>query len=148
MVGSASFLSHGFVHHNFPQTQNLISHNYNPKLKVIKCALTKQGNRFLTSISSSTLSYSIDPSPTHRLIHKFVSTSSKSVSLTTLNHLISPRSAHSRLFFIVLPVSHFYYFQLHDVLILCQFSILISQFLSFGIKALSLLLLLMSQSRI
>ncbi|XP_057517259.1 pentatricopeptide repeat-containing protein At2g17033 [Amaranthus tricolor] len=104
MVGSASFLSHGFVHHNFPQTQNLISHNYNPKLKVIKCALTKQGNRFLTSISSSTLSYSIDPSPTHRLIHKFVSTSSKSVSLTTLNHLISPRSAHSRLFFIVLPL--------------------------------------------
>lgn len=117
MVGSASFLRHGYVHHNFPQTQKLISHNYTPipKFRVIKCALTKQGDRFLTSISSSTLSYSIDPSPTHCLIHKFVSSSSKSVTLTTLNHLISPRSTHSRLFFIVLPVSHFY--------ILCQFKI-------------------------
>ncbi|KAL2935560.1 hypothetical protein RDABS01_018678 [Bienertia sinuspersici] len=95
-----------YLQHYHPQTQTklpLSSSSSSPKLTPIKCALSKQGQRFLTSIA--TLPFSFDPSPTHRLIHKFVSSSSKSVTLSTLNHLLSPQSTNPRLSSVVLPVS-------------------------------------------
>ncbi|XP_058753486.1 pentatricopeptide repeat-containing protein At2g17033-like [Vicia villosa] len=50
----------------------------------VRCALTKQGQRFLTKLSTS------NNTNTDNLIRKFVQSSSKSVQLSTLTHLLSP----------------------------------------------------------
>ncbi|KAF9621746.1 hypothetical protein IFM89_027600 [Coptis chinensis] len=63
---------------------------WNPQLKPRPffqplCALSKQAQRLLTSLDAA----SGDTTTSHRLIRKFVSSSSKSISLNTLSHLIS-----------------------------------------------------------
>ncbi|KAK3006541.1 hypothetical protein RJ639_017696, partial [Escallonia herrerae] len=57
-----------------------------------QCALSKQGHRFLTSLA--TTSAAADPCATSRLLRKFVASSSKSVALTVLSHLLSPTTSH------------------------------------------------------
>ncbi|KAL9683604.1 hypothetical protein QQ045_015427 [Rhodiola kirilowii] len=51
-----------------------------------QCALTKQGQRFLTSLAA----ISDDSTAANHLIRKFVTSSPKAVALTTLSHLLSP----------------------------------------------------------
>uniref|UniRef100_A0A7N0U591 Smr domain-containing protein n=1 Tax=Kalanchoe fedtschenkoi TaxID=63787 RepID=A0A7N0U591_KALFE len=51
-----------------------------------ECALTKQGERFLTSL----VAVADDSAAANRLIRKFVASSPKAVALTTLSHLLSP----------------------------------------------------------
>lgn len=66
------------------------------------CALTKQGQRFLTSLATCN-----DDSAIHGSLRKFVKSSSKHVALNTLSHLLSPTAAHPpHLPSLVLPVSY------------------------------------------
>ncbi|KAK1419359.1 hypothetical protein QVD17_28525 [Tagetes erecta] len=53
----------------------------------IRAALSKQGHKFLTSVATTD-----DPSITAKLIRKFVASSSKSVALDAISHLISPNN--------------------------------------------------------
>ncbi|KAH9602659.1 hypothetical protein KSS87_014125 [Heliosperma pusillum] len=64
--------------------------------KPICAALTKQGQRFLSSIAMS-------PSSEH-LLSKFVSSSSKAVALSTLTHLLSTDTTHPHLSSLALPL--------------------------------------------
>ncbi|KAM6558478.1 hypothetical protein CsatA_027717 [Cannabis sativa] len=59
----------------------------------IQCALTKQGHRFLSTLSVK----AGDPSAAHKLIGKFVAASPKSISLNALSHLLSPDTTHPHL---------------------------------------------------
>lgn len=59
----------------------------NPILRV-RCALSKQAHRFLTSLSNNEAAD--DTSVSNRLIRKFVQSSSKSISLDALSHLLCP----------------------------------------------------------
>jgi len=60
--------------------------------------LTKQGQRFLTKLTTSAAA-------ADNLIRRFVQGSPKSVVLTTLSHLLSPSTSHPHLSSIALPVS-------------------------------------------
>ncbi|PON57217.1 Smr domain containing protein [Parasponia andersonii] len=59
----------------------------------IQCALTKQGHRFLSTLSVN----AGDPSAANKLIGKFVASSPKSISLNALSHLLSPDTTHPHL---------------------------------------------------
>lgn len=66
-----------------------------------RCTLTKQGQRFLTKISTTTT----NTNTTENLIRKFVQFSPKSVLLSTLTHLLSSSPTTSNLSSLALPVS-------------------------------------------
>ncbi|XP_004292639.1 PREDICTED: pentatricopeptide repeat-containing protein At2g17033 [Fragaria vesca subsp. vesca] len=66
----------------------------------IQCALTKQGQRFLTKLAAN----AGNPSVANKLISKFLSTSPKSTALTTLSYLLSPHTAHPHLSSLALPM--------------------------------------------
>ncbi|XP_019150718.1 PREDICTED: pentatricopeptide repeat-containing protein At2g17033 isoform X2 [Ipomoea nil] len=67
----------------------------------ICCALSKQGDRFLRSLVVTSPNHDL-----HRLLRKFVSSSSKNVAITTLSHLLSPTTTatHPRLSSFALPL--------------------------------------------
>ncbi|KAK2974307.1 hypothetical protein RJ640_026868 [Escallonia rubra] len=67
-----------------------------------QCALSKQGHRFLTSLAAT--SAADDPYATTRLLRKFVASSSKSVALSALSHLLSPTTSHPHLSSLALPL--------------------------------------------
>ncbi|KAI9110952.1 hypothetical protein K1719_018072 [Acacia pycnantha] len=74
--------------------------NQRPNLGVmVECALTKQGQHFLKKVVTSG-----DPSTTNNLIRRFVQNSPKSVSLSTLCHLLSPSTIQPHLSSIALPL--------------------------------------------
>ncbi|GMH04086.1 hypothetical protein Nepgr_005925 [Nepenthes gracilis] len=86
-----------FLHRN---THSPIS--YKPRSSLIaRCALTKQGQRFLTSIATVAAG---DTSATSRMISKFIASSPKSVSLSTLSHLLSPNTNYPHLSSLALPL--------------------------------------------
>ncbi|KAJ9560647.1 hypothetical protein OSB04_005807 [Centaurea solstitialis] len=58
----------------------------------IRAALSKQGHRFLTSIATAGAD---DPATADRLIRRFVASSSRSVALDAISHLISPSNTSS-----------------------------------------------------
>ncbi|KAI3804048.1 hypothetical protein L1987_32216 [Smallanthus sonchifolius] len=64
-------------------------HRHNTSLLIVQpsicAALSKQGQRFLTSVATTD-----DPATTARLIRKFIASSSKSVALDAISHLVSP----------------------------------------------------------
>ncbi|PRQ25035.1 putative Smr domain-containing protein [Rosa chinensis] len=66
----------------------------------IQCALTKQGQRFLTKLAAN----AGDPSVANKLISKFLSSSPKSTALTTLSYLLSPHTTHPHLSSLALPL--------------------------------------------
>ncbi|XP_050363944.1 pentatricopeptide repeat-containing protein At2g17033 [Argentina anserina] len=66
----------------------------------IQCALTKQGQRFLTKLAAN----ANDPSVANKLISKFLSSSSKSAALSTLSYLLSPHTTHPHLSSLALPM--------------------------------------------
>ncbi|XP_024033063.1 pentatricopeptide repeat-containing protein At2g17033 [Morus notabilis] len=59
----------------------------------IQCALTKQGHRFLSTLSIN----AGNASAANKLIGKFVASSPKSISLNALSHLLSPDTTHTHL---------------------------------------------------
>lgn len=63
------------------------------------CTLTKQGQRFLTSLAAA------EEASAAGLVRKFAASSSKHVALTTLSHLLSPSNSHPRLSSLAFPVS-------------------------------------------
>ncbi|CAI9289351.1 unnamed protein product [Lactuca saligna] len=66
----------------------------------ISAALSKQGHRFLTSVATTD-----DPETTARLIRKFVASSSKSVALDAISHLVALiNTSFSRLSPIAFPL--------------------------------------------
>ncbi|KAF7127922.1 hypothetical protein RHSIM_Rhsim11G0078500 [Rhododendron simsii] len=73
----------------------------NPMVRA-RCALSKQAHRFLTSLSNNAATD--DPSVSNRLIRKFVQSSSKSISLNALSHLLSPQTSHPHLFSLAFPL--------------------------------------------
>ncbi|XP_016468300.1 pentatricopeptide repeat-containing protein At2g17033 [Nicotiana tabacum] len=66
-----------------------------------RCSLSKQGHRFISTLIATD---SDDISATHRLLRKFVASSSKHVALSTLSHLLSPTTSHLRLSSLALPL--------------------------------------------
>ncbi|XP_054780429.1 pentatricopeptide repeat-containing protein At2g17033 isoform X2 [Prosopis cineraria] len=74
--------------------------NQQPNLGLkVECVLTKQGQRFLKKVMTSG-----DPSATNNLIRRFVQNSPKSVSLTTLYHLLSPSSLQPHVSSLAFPL--------------------------------------------
>ncbi|XP_028797351.1 pentatricopeptide repeat-containing protein At2g17033-like [Neltuma alba] len=74
--------------------------NQGPKLGVmVECALTKLGQHFLKKVVTSG-----DPSTTKNLIWRFVQSSAKSVSLSTLCHLLSPSTVQPHLSSVAFPL--------------------------------------------
>lgn len=67
-------------------------------IKMETSTLTKQGQRFLTKLTTSSAA-------TDNLIRRFVQGSPKSVVLTTLSHLLSPTTSYPQLSTLALPVS-------------------------------------------
>ncbi|XP_026396925.1 pentatricopeptide repeat-containing protein At2g17033-like [Papaver somniferum] len=65
-------------------------HHHNQPSAAIVCSLSKKGQRLLSSIDSA----GGDSTISHRLIRKFVASSSKSVALNTLSHLLSSDIRH------------------------------------------------------
>ncbi|KAG7584082.1 Pentatricopeptide repeat [Arabidopsis suecica] len=83
-----------------------VSWTYRTKM-VVRCKagavpLMKQGDRFLSSLSSPALAG--DPSATHRHIKKFVAASPKSVALNVLSHLLSDQTSYPHLSFFALSL--------------------------------------------
>ncbi|KAH7518355.1 hypothetical protein FEM48_Zijuj09G0163000 [Ziziphus jujuba var. spinosa] len=71
-----------------------------PSSSSIKCALSKQGLRFISTLSVN----AGDPSASAKLIGKFVGSSSKSIALNALSHLLSPDTTHPHLTSLALPL--------------------------------------------
>ncbi|KAF8410352.1 hypothetical protein HHK36_002880 [Tetracentron sinense] len=69
---------------------------------VTRCALSKQGQRLLSTLDAA----AGDPSAANRLIRKFVASSSKSVSLNALSHLLlsSSNTIHPHLSSLAFPM--------------------------------------------
>ncbi|XP_057769188.1 pentatricopeptide repeat-containing protein At2g17033 [Salvia miltiorrhiza] len=65
----------------------------------VRCALTKQGQRFLSSLAAAE-----EPSTAASLLRKFAASSSKHVALTTLSHLLSVSDSHPRLSSLAFPL--------------------------------------------
>ncbi|XP_037495802.1 pentatricopeptide repeat-containing protein At2g17033 [Jatropha curcas] len=73
------------------------------KWRVFECAaLSKQGQRFLSSLATATAAR--DNSATNSLIKKFVAASPKSIALDALSHLLSPNSSYSHLSSLAFPL--------------------------------------------
>ncbi|KAK9070854.1 hypothetical protein SSX86_009422 [Deinandra increscens subsp. villosa] len=72
-----------YIHHR--HRDNTPLRNVQPP---ICAALSKQGHRFLTSVATT----DDDPATTSRLIRKFIASSSKSVALDAISHLVSPNN--------------------------------------------------------
>uniref|UniRef100_A0A2N9HHB9 Smr domain-containing protein n=1 Tax=Fagus sylvatica TaxID=28930 RepID=A0A2N9HHB9_FAGSY len=70
----------------------------------LKCVLTKQAHRFLSTLTTTVGDPSASASATHKLIQKFVASSPKSVSLNALSHLLSPNTSHHHLSALALPL--------------------------------------------
>ncbi|XP_027365017.1 pentatricopeptide repeat-containing protein At2g17033 isoform X2 [Abrus precatorius] len=66
-------------------------------VRMESCTLTKQGQRFLTKLTTSSAT-------NDNLIRRFVLGSPKSVVLTTLSHLLSPSTSYPHLSSIALPL--------------------------------------------
>ncbi|EEF41095.1 pentatricopeptide repeat-containing protein, putative [Ricinus communis] len=78
-------------HHRHRNQQQVL-----PMKWVFRCAaLSKQGQRFLSSLAIATTKG--DTVATNRLIKKFVAASPKSIALDALSHLLNPHSSHSHL---------------------------------------------------
>ncbi|XP_071717260.1 pentatricopeptide repeat-containing protein At2g17033 [Rutidosis leptorrhynchoides] len=79
------------------------AHHRHRSCNCINAALSKQGERFLTSIATTTNN---NPATTIRSIRKFISSSSKSVALDAISHLVSPNnnSSFSRLSYLAFPL--------------------------------------------
>ncbi|GER42367.1 pentatricopeptide repeat-containing protein [Striga asiatica] len=71
------------------------SRRYTPQ-----CGLTQQGHRFLSAVAVT----SKEPSATSGLLRRFVASSSRYVTLTTLLHIISPSCSIPHLSFIAFPL--------------------------------------------
>ncbi|GMP37408.1 hypothetical protein CsSME_00009103 [Camellia sinensis var. sinensis] len=87
---------HHHHHHHYCRRR----HHQPPPISTTHCALTKQGHRFLSSLATTT----DDPSHSNRLIRKFVLSSSKSIALNALSHLLSPHTPHPHLSSLALPL--------------------------------------------
>ncbi|GAB2267728.1 hypothetical protein Dimus_002711 [Dionaea muscipula] len=87
------------IHLQYPPSPR--SYNSPPSSLLAQCGLTRRGQRFLTSIVTTETT---DPSAANRKIRKFVASSPKYVSLSTLTHLLSPSSTHPDLAFLTLPL--------------------------------------------
>ena len=89
-------------------TLRLSLSDYNRHKQASIClALSKQGERFLTSVATRN---DDNPAITAKLIRKFIASSSKSVALDAISHLVSPNNnAFSRLSPLAFPVSLFNY---------------------------------------
>ena len=74
-----------------------------PPTFTIRCALSKQAHRFLTSLATTAVTD--DPSVSTRQIRKFVHSSSKSIALNALSHLLCPDTSHPHLSSLAFPVS-------------------------------------------
>ncbi|KAL5856185.1 hypothetical protein ACOSQ3_006019 [Xanthoceras sorbifolium] len=70
-----------------------------PSCQLPSASLTKQGERFLSSLVVTR-----DPKTASRLISKFVSSSTQHISLNALSHILSPHTTHPRLSSIALPL--------------------------------------------
>ncbi|KAL8556533.1 hypothetical protein ACS0TY_004110 [Phlomoides rotata] len=66
---------------------------------VCNCKLTKQGERFLSSVVTAE-----EPSAAVGLLRKFVASSPKHVAISTLSHLLSPSTSHPRLSSLAFPM--------------------------------------------
>ncbi|KAL5561259.1 hypothetical protein UlMin_031006 [Ulmus minor] len=71
-----------------------------PSTLVLQCALTKQGHRFLSTLTVK----AGDPSATAKLIGKFVGSTPKSISLNALSHLLAPDTTHPHLTPLAFPL--------------------------------------------
>lgn len=98
MTGGGVELVHPPCFHHRSKTT---SWTEQPTRLPICAALSKQGHRFLTSVATTD-----DPATTARLIRKFVASSSKSVALDAISHLVTPvNTSFSRLSPLAFPVS-------------------------------------------
>ncbi|KAK6946476.1 Pentatricopeptide repeat [Dillenia turbinata] len=84
-------LPHSWMHH----------HQQSLRLCSVKCALTKQSERFLSSLSAAAAD---DFSAANRLIRKFVNSSSKAIALDALSNLLSPNTNYPNLTSLALPI--------------------------------------------
>ncbi|XP_057494830.1 pentatricopeptide repeat-containing protein At2g17033 [Actinidia eriantha] len=73
-----------------------------PPTFTIRCALSKQAHRFLTSLATTAVTD--DPSVSTRQIRKFVHSSSKSIALNALSHLLCPDTSHPHLSSLAFPL--------------------------------------------
>ncbi|KAM1318345.1 hypothetical protein PS1_003532 [Malus domestica] len=71
-----------------------------PLASSVQCVLTKQGQRFLTKLAANAR----DPKFTNKLISKFLSSSPKSIALSTLSYLLSPDSTPPHLSSLAFPL--------------------------------------------
>ncbi|XP_034228467.1 pentatricopeptide repeat-containing protein At2g17033 [Prunus dulcis] len=70
-----------------------------PLTSPIQCAVTKQGQRFLTKLAANAR----DAKVTNKLIAKFLTSSTKSIALNTLSYLLSPDTTLPHLSSLALP---------------------------------------------
>ncbi|PQQ02563.1 pentatricopeptide repeat-containing protein [Prunus yedoensis var. nudiflora] len=70
-----------------------------PLASSIQCAVTKQGQRFLTKLAANAR----DAKVTNKLIAKFLTSSTKSIALNTLSYLLSPDTTLPHLSSLALP---------------------------------------------
>ncbi|XP_042503789.1 pentatricopeptide repeat-containing protein At2g17033 [Macadamia integrifolia] len=90
----------GRVQVSLPFSWNLHNqHKQRPPLSATIFALSKQGHRFFSSLAAA----AGDDSSTHRLIRKFVASSSKPIALDALSHLLSSDNIHPNLSYLALP---------------------------------------------
>ncbi|CAN1134636.1 Pentatricopeptide repeat-containing protein At2g17033 [Linum perenne] len=81
------------------------SSNYdNRNRRLIITALSKQGERFFSSLIATATAGEGDDSAANRLIKKFVAASPKSIALEALSSLLSPDSSHLRISRHALPL--------------------------------------------
>ncbi|XP_060176237.1 pentatricopeptide repeat-containing protein At2g17033 isoform X1 [Lycium barbarum] len=83
-----------------PAPAPLLSHRH-PRRPGPPWSVSKQGQRFISTVIATD---SEDISATHRLLRKFVASSSKHVALSTLSHLLSPNTLNHRLSSLALPL--------------------------------------------
>ncbi|KAL3539113.1 hypothetical protein ACH5RR_002479 [Cinchona calisaya] len=75
------------------------------RVEPVRGALSKQSQRFLTSLATTSAANSSSSAATHRSLRKFVKSSSKHVVLSTLSHLLSPTATlHPQLSSLAFPL--------------------------------------------
>ncbi|KAE9611559.1 hypothetical protein Lal_00011913 [Lupinus albus] len=80
----------------YPNGSWKLKENKIRRMMMQTCTLTKQGERFLTKLATT--------SSTDSLIRKFVQGSPKSIALTTLSHLLSPSTSYPQLSSLAVPL--------------------------------------------